>query len=343
MNNAPRRRSLAVAIALAFAVAFASSARAQQAFTKTVHFAFTSNTITYQGPINSAWLMLDVDGGRNKVAGARQMQCDGGNPKSCSLDVPLAEGDYIYTYVVNPEQFVDMSDPSLNPDDIPDSNFFRDPAPVNPGFCGQFSTDNCLNVRNPARPVFDPTSFQPGAGALVTSSSQAISVNVARGQGNAAIDASSVHVYIEDAEPAGVRFTTGDPVVPRPVEVSGATFSSTNTGGTVHATITSLPEGFHRVLVDVADSTGLSADRFTGSLLINQNNQAPTAHAGPSVFTAVNQEVIIDGSLSEDPDQIGFAEFQWRVVSAPSGGTGTFRCVDEELIPRDGFGRPFFD
>ncbi len=332
-----------MASTLAGALLFAAAAHAQSAFTENVTFRFQSDQITYQGPINSGWLMLDVDGGRNKVANARQMSCDNNNPKVCSLTVPLAEGDYIYTFVVNPEQFVDLSNPSLNPDDIPDSNFFRDPNPRDAGFCGQFSTDNCLYVRNPARPTFNPASYAPGHGALVTTSSQDISVTVNRGQGSTPIDPSSVHVFIEDAEPAGVRFTTGDPVTPQPVAVPGATFSATQNGGTIHASITNLPEGFHRVLVDVADTNGLAADRFVGSLLINRDNQPPTAHAGPTQFTAVNQEVILDGSLSTDPDFIGFSEYQWRVIEAPAGGAGSFRCVDEELIPRDGFGRPFFD
>jgi glycosidase len=319
---------------------FATAAFADN-FTETLHFNFRSDQISYQGPINTAWLMLDVDGGRNRVQNARPMTCDNNSPKTCSLDVALTEGDYIYTFVVNPEQYVNMSDPSLNPDDIPHSNFFRDPHPQDPGFCGQFSTDNCLHVRNPARPVFDASSFTPGVAALVTSSSQAISVNVGFGQGNTALDPSSVKVFIEDAEPPGVRFTTGDPVKPNLIPVSGATFTSSSTGGTVNATITNLPEGFHRVRIDIADQNGLAADELVSALLINQNNQPPTARAGPSAFTGVNQEVILDGSLSADPDMIGFSNYAWRVISGP--GNGSFRCVDEELIPRDGFGRPFFD
>ena len=56
--------------------AFSAPAFAQSAFTENVTFRFAANNITYQGPINSAWLMLDVEGGRNKVAAARQMSCD---------------------------------------------------------------------------------------------------------------------------------------------------------------------------------------------------------------------------------------------------------------------------
>ena len=37
------------------------------------------------------------------------------------MTVPIEEGNYIYVYVANADQFVNLSDPLLNPDDIPDS------------------------------------------------------------------------------------------------------------------------------------------------------------------------------------------------------------------------------
>src|SRR5262245_14667507 len=159
----------ALATAFVGVVVCLGSTRARADFTMPVHFQFRSDEITFQGQINTAYLMLDVDGGRNKVNNARQMSCAGTNPKICQLDVTIAEGDYIYTFVANPEEHVDLSDPTLNPDDIPHANFFSDPH-VASG-CGQFGKDNCLSVRNPNRPVFDVTSFTPGHGALVTSSS----------------------------------------------------------------------------------------------------------------------------------------------------------------------------
>lgn len=339
MNARMLASRLPVIALLALAWLWATPAHAQ--YTEAVTFRFQANQITYQGPIDSAWLMLDVEGGRNKVAGARQMSCDNGNPKVCSLTVQLEEGDYIYVYVANPDAFVDMSDPALNPDDIPDSNFFRDPTPRDSGFCGQFSTDNCLFVRDPDRPRFLSESFAPGHGALVTSATAQITVQVAKGGDGSALNGSTVRVRFEDEEPQGVRFTVGAAPVPALVAVSGATFAASGAGGTVTATLTGVPEGFHRILVDIDSQSGLPADTFIGSVLVNRDNQAPVAHAGTTVFTSVNREVVIDGSLSEDPDQIGFSEFQWRVVSGP--GEGFFRCVDEELIPRDGFGKPLLD
>ncbi|MCC7073456.1 MAG: MYXO-CTERM sorting domain-containing protein [Deltaproteobacteria bacterium] len=335
-------RHLSPPVALG-ALLLLTAAPAAAQFTEDVTFSFRADQITYSGPITSAWLMLDVDGGRNRVADARSMSCDNGSPKRCSLTVPLAEGDYIYVYVANPEQFVDMSDPLLNPDDIPDSNFFRDPSPRTTGFCGQFSTDNCLQVRNPDRPRFDPASFQPGHGALVTTDPVQIEAAVLKGANGRALDGASVQVSYEDAEPPAVRYNTGAATMPNLVNVAGASFSATSSGGTVHATIAGLPEGFHRIYVTIANTDGLASDPLAASLVINRSNGAPVAVAGPTLFAEVNQEVVLDGSASQDPDGLGFTEYQWRVVEAPGGGQGFFRCVDDELIPRDGFGKVIID
>ncbi|HEY1100999.1 MAG TPA: alpha-amylase family glycosyl hydrolase, partial [Myxococcota bacterium] len=284
----------------------------------------------------------DVEGGRNAVAGAERMTCSGNNPTTCALSIDVPEGNYIYVYVANADNFVDIDDPLLNPDDIPDSNFFRDPNPRNPGFCGQFSTDNCLFVRNPDRPTFTASSFAPGHGALVTTSSVTLSVNVTKGANNRALDASSAKVFFEDKEPVDLRYApTIDLPAPQLVEIAGATLTTNATGGVVRATLNNPPEGFHRVFIDIANDQGLAADRFEGSILVNRDNQLPIAHAGISLFTEAGQEVIVDGSLSEDPDHIGFSRYEWRQISGPA--QGTFRCVDEELIPRDGFGKPQLD
>lgn len=324
------------------AATMSTSAAAQ--FTERVTFSFRSDQITYQGPITSAFLMLDFEGGRNPVAGAERMSCSGSSPTVCSLSLDIEEGNYIYVYVANADQFVDVNDPLLNPDDIPDSNFFRDPNPRDSGFCGQFSTDNCLFVRNPDRPVFNATTFSPGHGALVTTSSVTLSVSVRKGANGRALNPGSARVFFEDKEPVDLRYAaTVDLPAPTLVEVPGAVLTTSSTGGTVTATLSNAPEGFHRVFIDVANDQGLAADRFESSILVNRDNQPPVAHAGISLFTEVGQEVVVDGSLSEDPDHIGFTNYEWRIVSQPAGANGSLRCVDEELIPRDGFGKPQID
>ncbi|MFZ9889507.1 MAG: hypothetical protein ACO3JL_18585, partial [Myxococcota bacterium] len=205
-----------------------------QDFTEAVTLSFRSDAVTYQGPLDSAWLMLDVDGGRNRVSDARPMTCTGSNPKTCSTTVDLVEGDYIYVFVANPDAFVDMGDPGLNPDDIPDSNFFRDPNPRNPGFCGQFSTDNCLYVRNPNRPTFDAASFDPGHGALVTTSSATLRITARRGADGKSLSVATARAFYEDEEPPFVRFSpTRESTEPALIEIADVTFTGTSAGGTL--------------------------------------------------------------------------------------------------------------
>jgi glycosidase len=328
---------------LALITAFASPSSYAQ-FTENITFRFRQDQVGFNAQINSAWLMLDVEGGRNKVANARRMTCSG-SPLQCSVTVPVTEGNWIYVYVVNIDQFVDLTDPQLNPDDIPDSNFFRDPFPRDSGFCGQFSTDNCLFVRNPDRPTFVANTFAPGHGQMVTTAPVVVSVDVRKGANGRALNASSVKVFFEDQEPPDLRYAPPTVNVPAPrlVEVAGAALQANATGGTITATLTDPAEGFHRVFFDVANDQGLAADRFETSLFINRVNEAPIAHAGTTQFTEVGQEVVVDGSLSEDPDHIGFTEFQWRIIDQPGGSNPQLRCVDEELIPRDGFGKPVID
>lgn len=314
------------------------------AYEESITFSFRSDSITYQGDIQTAWLMLDVEGGRNRVSDAQQMTCNNAYPKECSITISLPEGNFIYVYVANPDSYVDMGNPNLNPDDIPDQNFFRDPTPRDVGFCGQYSTDNCLFVRDPDRPTLDATTFEPGHGALITADETALRVRVNRGADGRSIDADSVRVAYESKEQPGLRFDT--PVVatsPTWLDVDNARFVSDATGGFVEADLPVMPEGFIRLRVQIANDVGLAADDLVTGLLVNRDNQAPIASAGPTQFASPNQEVILDATYSDDPDKVGFAEFQWRVIEGPPGANTYFRCVDAELIPRDGYGKPFID
>jgi MYXO-CTERM domain-containing protein len=320
-----------------------SSAALSQPYTEDVTFSFQSDQVTFQGQVNTAYLMLDVDGGGNKVVNARAMSCTGSNPRTCSLTIPLEEGDYIYVFVANADAFVDMADPFLNPDDIPDSNFFRDPFPQDVGFCGQYSTDNCLFVRNPKRPTWKPLTLNPKAGHLLTADQLTITIELARGSDNRALDTTSGRARYEDEEPRGLRYIPGVAHGPTPnlVELPNVTLTSTPSGGVLTVNIGVLPEGFHRLYFDAANDEGLDADTFETSVLVNRTNQPPIASAGPTRFAKVGQEVVLDSSDSRDPDNIGFVEYQWSVVDGP--GTYAFRCVEEEHIPRDGYGKPLTD
>ena len=336
-NMSPMNAYRAMLAALLFAVPAA-------AYEESITFSFRSDEVTYQGDIQSAWLMLDVEGGRNRVSDAQRMTCDNSFPRECTITISLPEGNFIYVYVANPDSYVDMGNPNLNPDDIPDQNFFRDPTPRDVGFCGQYSTDNCLFVRDPDRPTFDPTTFEPGHGALVTTDATPLRIRVNRGADGRAVDASTVRVAYEDKEQPGLRFDT--PVVTTPpswVEVDNARFIADATGGFVEADLPVMPEGFIRLRVQIANDEDLAADDLVTGLMVNRDNQAPSASAGPTQFAAPNQEVILDATYSDDPDKVGFATFEWRVIDGPAGANSYFRCVDAELIPRDGYGKPFID
>jgi MYXO-CTERM domain-containing protein len=317
---------------------------AASAYSETITFSFSTDQVSYQGGLFTAYLMLDVEGGRNRVADAKQMSCTGDNPKTCSITLTLDEGNYLYVYVANPDSFVDLADPSLNPDDIPNSNFFRDPSPRDYGFCGQFSTDNCLFVRNPERPAFEAATFEPGHGALITSAPITLRIGVSRGADGKALNGASARVFFEDQEPPGLRYTaTGVPNNPQLVELPGASFTASAGGGTIQVSFPNPPEGFHRVAFEISNVDGLAADTFVTAVLVNRQNQAPSASAGPTRFARPNQEVQLDATMSNDPDAIGFSEYNWTVLEAPSGASHYFRCVDEELVPRDGFGKPLLD
>jgi hypothetical protein len=130
--------------------AFAASRAEAQVYSENIRFSFRLSETTYAGPVSEIHLLVDRFGRRNPIQNAKRMTNPSGD--TWEITVPLEEGDYIYVFVANLTQYVDIADPDLNPDDVPDSNFFNDPNPRFEGFGGQFSTDNLYFVRNPNRP-----------------------------------------------------------------------------------------------------------------------------------------------------------------------------------------------
>jgi glycosidase len=315
---------------------------AQADYTENVSFTIRPGETSFTQPMNTCHLMLDRAGGRNRVGAARAMTRNGDG--SFSITVNLAEGDYIYVFVANVTQYVDINDPNLNPDDVPDGNFFNDPHPRTPGYGGQYSTDNVLFVRDPNRPKFDNASHQPGFGALVTSCANVtLSVRALAGaDGRALAGTGSAHaprVEVQMGAPKGVEYTTGAITDPPWQDLAGVSFS----GGTVSASWQNPPEGVHLVKFHVANDQGLWSDPLLSAIVVNCQNQPPVASAGGVRFAAVNQEVVLNGGMSNDPDLVGLASHNWRVISGPAGANVTWRDVDEEHVPRDGFGRPSVD
>ncbi|MEQ9497430.1 MAG: alpha-amylase family glycosyl hydrolase [Deltaproteobacteria bacterium] len=297
-------------------------------YTETIRFEVRISETSYGGPVNEIFLMLDRYGGRNRLQAARRMTNAGGD--LWRVDAELAEGDYIYVFVANPTQYVDLTDPDLNPDDVPDSNFFNDPRPRFEGFGGQFSTDNLYFVRNPNRPKIDLPNATPLAGSLIATNSFQVTVPIVLGDSGSPLDASTVRVELETNEPYGIR-----PGPLTPPEVTRAAASNVQLNGqTVVATINNPPEGLHLLHVNIANTDGLYADESTVPLWINADNQAPVAHIGASVFTTTGAWVEIDGGLSEDPDGVGFSSFTWRKISGP--GDVDMQAYSQEPNNRDG-------
>lgn len=317
--------------------------QAGQPYVENAVFSVTISETPYRGPVNEVFLMLDRWGGRNRLQNARRMTNAGGD--TWRLTVPLEEGDYIYVFVANPTQYVDLSDPDLNPDDIPNSNFFTDPHPRYQGFGGQFGKDNVYYVRNPQRPKIDPLRSTPLNGALVGGQTTELRLRVDRGSDNVPIDAGSIRLRLERNQPFG--FYPG-PLEPPPLEyqdIPGARFTADATGGWIEATLSEPPEGLHRLHASIASTDGLSSDELVTVLFINRQNQAPQANPGPSRFERTGRWIELNGGLTRDPDEIGFSRFSWRKISGP--GNMELRTISQEpdnrTDQRRGDGLPWMD
>ena len=312
-----------------------------QVYVENVRFGVNLGETSYRGPVNEIFAMIDRTGGRNRLQDARRMNNVGGD--RWELTVPLEEGDYIYVFVANLTQYVNLADPDLNPDDVPNSNFFNDPRPRFPGFGGQYSTDNVYFVRNPARPRIDAAASTPRAGTLVTTAPFDVSFRVNLGADRRPIDPATARIAIEDNEPFGVA---PGPLVPPPVTLrplEGVAFNADANGGTITARLTDPQEGLHIVHVNVANAEGLAADELRIPIFINRQNQPPIADAGPTRFALAGRWTEVDGGSSRDPDLIGFSSFTWRQVSGP--GSVEMRTISQEPTPaqRRGDGSPNFD
>jgi len=291
-------------------------------YTESVTFRIDVGRSTYNGALNELYLLLDSAGGRNRLGDGLRMNNVGGQNWQVTADLP--EGDYIYVFVANPSQYLDLSDPNLNPDDVPDSNFFNDPDPAFDGFGGQFGKDNLYKVRNPKRPKLDASNATPVAGTLVSAAPLIVRVPVQLGNDQTPIDGASARVRIDGDEPYGYYPGAATPPAPNLIDIADVTFAN----GTLTARIPDPPEGLHLIHVDIATTAGLSADTMILPLFINRQNQTPIADAGPTRFTQVSRWVELEGGLSSDPDEIGFSRFEWRKVSGP--GNMELRTISQE-------------
>ena len=303
-------------------------------------FSFEESKVSYKAGISTAYLLLDQAGGLNPLWKAQPMKKQGG---SWTATVKLPEGDYIYVFVANPDQYVNLSDCNLNEDDVPDANFFNDPSPKLGGFGGQYGKDNVYQVRDPLRPQYVKDSPSPKPGTLFTGSGAVVvTVKAKPGSAGTPIDPNAVKVKLHVNEPSGIFRSAGAPPPDTTVAVNKVNVS-TGAGGlvTVAATLENPPEGFHEVDFDVADTAGRTGDTFTVAVLLNRQNQPPIAAAGPTRFGRVGGEIELDAGMSLDPDRIGIKAFEWKQIAGP--GTLTFRAYDQERDTRDSFWILLFD
>ncbi len=181
MTHTPPRPSLLVALALALAAPGPTAAAS--GYTESVTFSFDEGKVSYGKSIGTAFLLLDEDGGLNPLWKAQRMTRSG---STWSITVQLAEGDYIYVFVADADKYVNLSDCNLNEDDVPDANFFNDPAPRFSGMGGQYGKDNVYLVRDPLRPQYTASTVTPAPGTLFTSGPIQISVQARAGAGSGA-------------------------------------------------------------------------------------------------------------------------------------------------------------
>ena len=328
------------ALVLAFAL-LPALAHAATPYSAHVTFSFTQAQTTFTGSLSTAYLIVDQAEGSNPLCEAIPMTPSGAGTWTTAVDLP--EGDYIYVFVANADQYVDLADCGLNPDDVPDSNFFNDPHPASSGLGGQFGKDNVLYVRSPERPRFVASTLLPVPGGVVTSASFTVTAKIHVGASATPIDVASARVRFERSEPPGLWRPEGPQAPPEIVTVTPMTcsFDASSGTATITATVADPPEGFHRVTFDASGTDGLGADTATTSVIVNRVDEPPIADAGPTRFAHVGGGVQLDGGGSYDPDRIGFSAYTWRVIDGPGGAS--FRHVDEEKVTRDGFGLPVLD
>jgi hypothetical protein len=269
------------------------------------------------------YILIDKDGGRNSLNNAKKMNVNNGN---FQITVDLEEGDYVYVFAFNVEDFVDLTDLALNPDDVPDSNFLNDPTPLFPGKGGQFSTDNIFLVRNPARPVFDVPTFTPGAGAIVTTGG-ALNVSIKVNAGNTGNAPRALNARVSFEQGLAKGLTIDSAIDQDSTFVSASTVNFNPATGILTASVPNPEEGFRRVRFEVDDVTGTTAFPFEVMLTINRQNQAPIADAGPTAWGQTNRGIELDGGLSLDPDEAGLTEFQWATVFSPCNQQRTFSSL----------------
>lgn len=323
------KKILPLILGLALAL-LTTTARAEykQAITFTVNLA---ETPLRGRDIQKLYIMLDHEGGRNPVYGAQEMQANA-DRSVFTYSTELTEGAYFYVFVPDMQLiFSDLGDVNNNPDEVPESDYFRDPHPRAPGTCGPYSTDSCLYIVNPARPLVDAGSFSPNSAQIIDASQVEISAELVLGESPSPFDPSSAKIEVELHQPWGVFYHQDLQAPLNDWEQLSADFSDLGNGRARISAIWPSPvEGLHRVRLSLANQDGLESAPFVRAVFVDRDKQAPVAKAGPMRFGLVNQAIMIDGADSFDPDMIGVTRYDWRVIDGPAGANAYFEYINEE-------------
>lgn len=321
-----KRRIAPLALLASLLLSLPAVAEYKQPITFTVNLWETPHS---NRDVQKMFIMLDAEGGRNPVYRAKEMQRNG---DVFSYSTELAEGNYFYVFVPDLHLiFSNLDDPQNNPDEVPESDYFRDPHPRAPGTCGPYSTDSCLNIVNPARPVFDANSFVPNSAQIIDANQVDIAAEIQVGDSPTPLDPSSAVIEIELEQPWGVFYHDDITGPLAQWERLPAQYDDLGAGrARISATWDSPVEGLHRVRLLMADQDGLKNAPFMRAVFVNRDKQAPIAKAGPTRFGLVNQAIVIDGGDSYDPDWVGIARYDWRVIDGPSGANTNFVYINEE-------------
>ena len=281
--------------------------------------------------IQKLFIMLDHEGGRNPVYHAQEMQSNADH-SVFTFSTDLAEGPYFYVFVPDLQLiFSDLNDVNNNPDEVPESDYFRDPHPRAPGTCGPYSTDSCLYIVNPARPIVDGASFSPTSAQIIDADQVEISAELVLGDSPSPFDSGTAKIEVELHQPWGVFYHQDLTAPLNDWERLDAQFTDLGSGRARISAIWNAPvEGLHRVRLSLANQDGLDSAPFIRAVFVDRDKQVPVAKAGPMRFGLVNQPIMIDGADSFDPDMIGVTAYDWRVIDGPSGANSYFEYINEE-------------
>ena len=101
-----------------------------------------------------------------------------------------------------------------------------------------------------------------------------------------------------------------------------------NNADSLQSTLSVDVKGEYIVQLTVTDDKGASD---TTRISINYTGTNPIANAGNDQTFTIGQTVLLDGSLSTDPDGDPLEQYQWQLISRPSGSDARLQDADKTV------------